>query len=86
MTTSSSMPRRLLSSRWGTVSSTWKNHRATVPAPNAQDTLIEALRHLQDAGVRLDDIGLRRPSLDDVFLHLTDHHREPVPETIRGSR
>jgi ABC-2 type transport system ATP-binding protein len=63
-----------------------QNHRATVPAPDGQDTLIEALRHLQDAGVRLDDIGLRRPSLDDVFLHLTDHHDEPVPEPIGRSR
>jgi ABC-2 type transport system ATP-binding protein len=62
-----------------------QNHRATIPAPDGQDTLIQALRYLQDAGVRLDDIGLRRPSLDDVFLHLTDHHDEPVPETIGGS-
>ena len=24
----------------------------------------------------LDDIGLKRPSLDDVFLHLTGHRAE----------
>lgn len=28
------------------------------------------------AGIELDDIGLQRPSLDDVFLHLTGHRAE----------
>ena len=28
------------------------------------------------AGIELDDIGLKRPSLDDVFLHLTGHRAE----------
>jgi ABC-2 type transport system ATP-binding protein len=31
----------------------------------------------QDSGIRLDDLGLKRPSLDDVFLHLTGHRAEP---------
>ena len=26
---------------------------------------------------RFDDLGLQRPSLDDVFLHLTGHRAEP---------
>ena len=26
-----------------------------------------------ESGIELDDIGLQRPSLDDVFLHLTGH-------------
>ncbi len=30
----------------------------------------------QGAGIELDDIGLKRPSLDDVFLHLTGHRAE----------
>ncbi len=29
-----------------------------------------------DSGIVLDDIGLKRPSLDDVFLHLTGHRAE----------
>jgi ABC-2 type transport system ATP-binding protein len=45
-----------------------------------------ALQRLQEAGVRVDDIGLRRPSLDDVFLHLTAHDRQPVPELAGGAR
>ncbi|MBM7091635.1 ATP-binding cassette domain-containing protein [Streptomyces sp. NPDC012461] len=35
--------------------------------------LTEVVRTLQDEGVPVEDIGLRRPSLDDVFLRLTGH-------------
>jgi oleandomycin transport system ATP-binding protein len=43
--------------------------------------LTEAVRRLDDAGVPLDDVGIRRPSLDDVFLRLTGHTAEAAPET-----
>jgi ABC-2 type transport system ATP-binding protein len=33
--------------------------------------IVEAVRHLDEAGVEVDDITLRRPTLDDVFLALT---------------
>jgi ABC-2 type transport system ATP-binding protein len=35
--------------------------------------IIEAVRRLDEAGVGVDDIALRRPTLDDVFLALTGH-------------
>ncbi|GHB16687.1 MULTISPECIES: ATP-binding cassette domain-containing protein [Streptomyces] len=35
--------------------------------------LTEVARALQDEGIAVEDIGLRRPSLDDVFLRLTGH-------------
>ncbi|MBQ0998950.1 ATP-binding cassette domain-containing protein [Streptomyces sp. RK62] len=38
--------------------------------------LTDVARTLQDEGVRVEDIGLRRPSLDDVFLSLTGHRTE----------
>jgi ABC-2 type transport system ATP-binding protein len=38
--------------------------------------LTEAVRRLDDAQIKLADIGLRRPSLDDVFLALTGHAAE----------
>jgi ABC-2 type transport system ATP-binding protein len=38
--------------------------------------LTEVARTLQDRGVAVEDIGLRRPSLDDVFLRLTGHRTE----------
>jgi ABC-2 type transport system ATP-binding protein len=34
-------------------------------------TIVEAVRRLDEAGVGVDDLGLRRPTLDDVFLSLT---------------
>ncbi|MGW6457788.1 ATP-binding cassette domain-containing protein [Streptomyces sp. NPDC055078] len=35
--------------------------------------LTDVARTLQDQGIAVEDIGLRRPSLDDVFLRLTGH-------------
>jgi ABC-2 type transport system ATP-binding protein len=37
---------------------------------------VEAVRRLDEAGVDVDDIALRRPTLDDVFLTLTGHVAE----------
>jgi ABC-2 type transport system ATP-binding protein len=39
-------------------------------------TIVEAVRRLDEAGVDVDDITLRRPTLDDVFLSLTGHVAE----------
>jgi ABC-2 type transport system ATP-binding protein len=39
-------------------------------------TIVEAVRRLSDAGVGVDDLDLRRPTLDDVFLALTGHAAE----------
>jgi ABC-2 type transport system ATP-binding protein len=39
-------------------------------------TVMEALRALDDAGVDVADLSLRRPTLDDVFLTLTGHAAE----------
>jgi ABC-2 type transport system ATP-binding protein len=35
---------------------------------------------LEEADIELDDIGLQRPSLDDVFLSLTGHRAESEPD------
>ncbi|WP_129667088.1 ATP-binding cassette domain-containing protein [Phytoactinopolyspora endophytica] len=43
--------------------------------------LTEVARTLQDAGVGVEDIGLRRPTLDEVFLTLTGHPAEEEPST-----
>jgi len=34
------------------------------------------VRDLDEASIRINDIGLRRPTLDDVFLSLTGHESE----------
>jgi len=36
-------------------------------------TIVAAVRRLSEAGVGVDDLALRRPTLDDVFLTLTGH-------------
>ena len=38
--------------------------------------LAQVVRDLDEAGIVIDDIGLRRPTLDDVFLALTGHGAE----------
>ena len=38
--------------------------------------IVQAVRRLDDAGVDVDDLALRRPTLDDVFLALTGHAAE----------
>ncbi|HEX4806941.1 MAG TPA: ATP-binding cassette domain-containing protein [Conexibacter sp.] len=38
--------------------------------------IVEAVRRLDEAGVGVDDVGLKRPTLDDVFLTLTGHAAE----------
>ncbi len=45
--------------------------RLTVPAFDGANTLVEAIRLLDHAGIALTDVALRRPSLDDVFFALT---------------
>ena len=49
--------------------------RLTVPAPGGSSALVDVIRTLDAAGIRIADIGLRRPTLDDVFLTLTGHAR-----------
>jgi len=44
-----------------------------VPVEGGAGALAEALRRLADAGIDLEDVGLRRPTLDEVFLTLTGH-------------
>ena len=48
------------------------------PVENAAKTLQAALKDLADSGVELNDAGMRRPTLDDVFLQLTGHKAEEV--------
>ena len=47
-----------------------------IPAGRGAETLTDAVRALDDAGIKAQDIGLRRPTLDDVFLTLTGHKAE----------
>ncbi|MFE9098663.1 ATP-binding cassette domain-containing protein [Streptomyces sp. NPDC007264] len=54
--------------------------RLTVPVTGGAKLLAEVIRELDTRGIEMDDIGLRRPTLDDVFLSLTGHVAEEKPE------
>lgn len=61
------------------------------PVSTGSAALVEVLRSLDNAGIHALDIGLKRPSLDDVFLALTGHvaeeHKEEEPVlTGRGRK
>ena len=42
------------------------------PAPDRMAALTRTVRALEDAGIVAEDIAVRRPTLDEVFLSLTD--------------
>ncbi|MET9448446.1 ATP-binding cassette domain-containing protein [Streptomyces cinerochromogenes] len=46
--------------------------RISAPVTDRTATLAHVLRELEQAGIRVEDIGIRRPTLDEVFLSLTD--------------
>jgi len=51
----------------------------TAPAEGLRDVHRVATA-FESSEIVLDDLGLKRPSLDDVFLHLTGHRAEPTTE------
>jgi ABC-2 type transport system ATP-binding protein len=52
--------------------------RVTVRQRNG--AIADAVRRLDEVGVGIDDLALRRPTLDDVFLTLTGHAAEMTDE------
>jgi ABC-2 type transport system ATP-binding protein len=61
------------------------------PARKHGGMIAEAVRRLDEAGVGIEDIVLRRPTLDDVFISLTGHaaavepsNELPIPQEARA--
>jgi ABC-2 type transport system ATP-binding protein len=52
------------------------DHTVRAPVRRRNGAIAEAVRRLDDAGVPIADIALRRPTLDDVFINLTGHLAE----------
>jgi ABC-2 type transport system ATP-binding protein len=52
-----------------------------VPVSGGAKVLGDALRDLDAAGIELDDVGLHRPTLDDVFLTLTGESTQTTDST-----
>ena len=59
--------------------------RLTVPVTGGSKVLVEGLRLLDAEAIRVLDVALRRPTLDDVFLTLTGHAAE-LPTNGNGQR
>jgi ABC-2 type transport system ATP-binding protein len=53
--------------------------RITFPTDRGASELVDVVRRLDEAGIPADDLALRRPTLDDVFLALTGHVAEEEP-------
>ncbi|MFB6554768.1 ATP-binding cassette domain-containing protein [Streptomyces sp. NPDC056405] len=50
----------------------------SAPVTDRMAALSGVVRALEEAGVEAEDVALRRPTLDEVFLHLTDRTKEAV--------
>ena len=63
--------------------------KVSAPVSTGSRALIDAARQLDELSIHPLDIGLKRPSLDDVFISLTGHAAEaaaPEPETKSRKR
>jgi ABC-2 type transport system ATP-binding protein len=58
------------------------DHTVRMPVRRRTGAIAEAVRRLDDADVGIDDVALRRPTLDDVFIALTGHAAEEAVEAV----
>ncbi len=61
----------------GDVQMDERSRVVVAPITGGARVFTQALRAIDDAGIAVHDVGLRRPTLDDVFLTLTGHAAEP---------
>jgi ABC-2 type transport system ATP-binding protein len=57
-----------------------ENGSVSVPVAQRRGTIADAVRRLDEAGIAIDDIAVRTPTLDDVFLRLTGRAAEQEDE------
>ena len=60
--------------------------RVFTPVRSGSTVLMEAIRSLDANGVGVEDLVLRRPTLDDVFISLTGHAAETEPQPVATGR
>jgi ABC-2 type transport system ATP-binding protein len=60
--------------------------RITVSVTGGAKVLAAALREFDEVDIELQDVGLRRPTLDDVFLSLTGHAAEEADAEAKGKK
>jgi len=64
----------------GNVEPDERGQRLTVPVVAAEGLTTRVVRALDRAGVQVNDVTMRRASLDDVFLALTGHVSAPAED------
>lgn len=62
-----------------TISVDLGRHTISVPAPGAASDLAQVAAAVRDSGIAVDEIALRRPTLDDAFLALTGRNADATP-------
>jgi ABC-2 type transport system ATP-binding protein len=64
--------------------------KLVAPVATGSAAIIAAVRALDEKNIAIDDIALRRPTLDDVFLSLTGHvaqdESQPAAPAARGRK
>ncbi|MEU9863504.1 ATP-binding cassette domain-containing protein [Streptomyces sp. NPDC047971] len=60
--------------------------RISAPVTDRMAALAETVRALEAAGIEAEDIALRRPTLDEVFLHLTGDAQDEGADDARGEK
>jgi ABC-2 type transport system ATP-binding protein len=58
------------------------DNKISVPVAERTRALITIANRLAEAGIEPDDITLRRPTLDEVFIHLTGETRQAVATEV----
>jgi ABC-2 type transport system ATP-binding protein len=63
-----------------------EHRHLAISVGHGSKVLADVVRDLDEANVPVDDLALRRPTLDDVFLALTGHGAEveSAPSEERG--
>ena len=61
-----------------------RTRTVVIPISGGASEFTKAMRQIDDAAIEVNDVGLRRPTLDDVFLTLTGHaaEREETPQEV----
>ena len=75
-------PARALLARTGADVFVDAGARRLTATADGLDDMIQVAGWLRDSGITVDDIGLSRPSLDDVFLMLTGHRTTDDTEEV----
>jgi ABC-2 type transport system ATP-binding protein len=57
-----------------------------MPVAGKRGSIADAVRRLDQAGIGIEDVAMRRPTLDDVFLTLTGHAAAPAEEEVEEPR